>query len=402
MANKEHVALLKERVNGWNQWRRENSEIRPDLGRANLNGVDLTEANLSGANLSDADLHEATLHEATLRGADLRRTNLNKANLSSADLNEATLREATLRGADLSNADLGGADLIKATLNNADLGGAKLSGANIIEANLSNAHLDGADFSNADLSQIVFGNSSLSKVSGLDTCNYYGPSSIDNRTFRRSGPLPVEFLRGCGLDDWEIEATKLYDSSLSAAQVADILDGLHHKRTDNPIQYYSAFISYSHADKDFARYLHDTLQDKGIRCWLDEHQMLPGDDIYEQIDRGIRLWDKVLLCCSKASLTSWWVDNEIDTAFEKERILMRERSQKVLALIPLDLDGYLYSDEWKSSGKERQVKSRIAANFAGWKPDTRDGDTFDAELKRLERARRTGDGGREPSPEARI
>jgi hypothetical protein len=29
-------------------------------------------------------------------------------------------------------------------------------------------------------------------------------------------------------------------------------------------------------DKLFARRLHDTLQGRGIRCWLDEKQMLPG------------------------------------------------------------------------------------------------------------------------------
>jgi hypothetical protein len=28
---------------------------------------------------------------------------------------------------------------------------------------------------------------------------------------------------------------------------------------------------------------------------LDEKPMLPGDDIYERVDRGIRLWDKVML-----------------------------------------------------------------------------------------------------------
>ena len=69
----------------------------------------------------------------------------------------------------------------------------------------------------------------------------------------------------------------------------------------NPIEFYSCFISYAHEDKLFARRLHDALQGRGVRCWLDEKQMLPGDDIYEQVDRGIRLWDKVLLCCSRHS-----------------------------------------------------------------------------------------------------
>ena len=42
------------------------------------------------------------------------------------------------------------------------------------------------------------------------------------------------------------------------------------------------FYSYSHADKSFARRLHDGLQGRGIRCWLDEHQMVPGQDIYAE------------------------------------------------------------------------------------------------------------------------
>ncbi len=34
-----------------------------------------------------------------------------------------------------------------------------------------------------------------------------------------------------------------------------------------------------------------------------EHDLLPSDNLYDQIDRGIKLWDKMLLCCSKAALT---------------------------------------------------------------------------------------------------
>ena len=95
-----------------------------------------------------------------------------------------------------------------------------------------------------------------------------------------------------------------------------------------PTEFYSCFISYSHEDKAFARLLHDRLQGQGIRCWLDDHQLLPGDDLHEVIDRGIWLWDKMLLCASKSSLTSWWVDGEINRAFQKEAELMKERAKR--------------------------------------------------------------------------
>ena len=53
MADEEHVALLK-RGGGWNQWRKANPDIKPDLDGANLSGANLDGAYLGGANLSCA------------------------------------------------------------------------------------------------------------------------------------------------------------------------------------------------------------------------------------------------------------------------------------------------------------------------------------------------------------
>ena len=363
MANPEHLKILKQGVEVWNRWRKENPEVRPDLKEACLDGCRLARANLRGANL----------HRAILAGA-----RLDHANLISADLD----------GAHLSNARLGGANLTDASLMHANLDGSHLAGANLHGTYLHGAYLVGTELAGTHFDGAIFGwtaiaDADLSRSYGLEAVDHDGPSNIATSTLERTAARLVKDASRKS----EIEAF------LQGAGVSEDYLRIFRLSIEEPPEVYSCFISYSHSDKDFARRLHDQLQARGVRCWLDEHDLKPGDRILDVVNDAIRLHDKILLCCSEASLNSWWVKDEIRKAQE------RERKEGRLIIIPLNLDGYLF--EWED-GLASDLTSRLAADFTGWEHDNA---KFEEQFERVVRALRTdqgagaGGGGVEPVAE---
>ena len=285
MANDEHVAMLKKGVEAWNKWRIE-SRTTPDRAAADLLGADLAGAYLYGADLTGPDL----------AGADLAGANLGGADLGGADLTGADLAGANLRGARLSGANLA----------EANLRGARLGGANLVGASLY-----GADLTGTVLHVTAFGSTLLTNVKGLDHCRHGGPSIIDFLTLEKSGPLPVQFLRGVGLPD----------------RLIDYLPSL----LNEAIQHYSCFISYSSKDEAFAERLHADLQNNGVRCWFAPHDMPIGAKIIDALDEAIRLRDKVLLILSDGAIASDWVEGEVTRALDEER------TRKQVVLFPVRL-----------------------------------------------------------------
>src|SRR5579885_2002312 len=208
MADQDQLALLKRGVAAWNEWRKQNPQVQPDLSgavlaeadlkeidlrRVNLSKADLSGTDLRGALLDEADLSEARLIKAQLSFASLRDATLCKANLSGgaillqatmsfARLRESDLREADLSGANMRGADLSGANLEQAHLTSTDLRGANLSGAQchaarfdaarFTHANLSHANLSGALLEGANLSQANLSHALLSEA-GLDDAVLY-------------------------------------------------------------------------------------------------------------------------------------------------------------------------------------------------------------------------------------
>jgi hypothetical protein len=138
MADKQHVALLKQGSDLWNRWRQDKRGLELDLTQADLHGANLARADLRGANLGRANLSGANLRGAQLRGADLSGADLVGANLSGADLMGANLSKASLLGADLS-----GADLSRALLNAVNLSRANISGAEVTSVHWDRSRMRG-------------------------------------------------------------------------------------------------------------------------------------------------------------------------------------------------------------------------------------------------------------------
>jgi uncharacterized protein YjbI with pentapeptide repeats len=69
MANEEHLKILKQGVEVWNKWRKDNPQIKPDLGNADLGRVNLSNADHSYANLVIANFKKAELSGSHLSEA---------------------------------------------------------------------------------------------------------------------------------------------------------------------------------------------------------------------------------------------------------------------------------------------------------------------------------------------
>ena len=304
MANEQHLKILRQGVVVWNQWRKENPNIQPDL---------------SGADLIGADLNQA----------DLGRVNLSAANLTEADLS----------GANLTEADLSGAYLLRVDLSTANLTEADLSGAYLIRAYLNWTHLAEVNLLKATMGFSTFGYVNLSAVKGLDTVRHFAPSSISIQAIYRSkGNIPDVFLRGAGVPDTFI------------TQISSLVEKV--------IQYYSCFISHSSKDKDFCDRLYTDLKGAEVPVFYFPEDAKWGETVWGEIDRSIITYDKLVAVCSENSLQSGPVLREI------ERALQREDREGKNVLLPVRLDDYIF-DHWEHPRKA-DVVSKVVGDFQGW------------------------------------
>jgi uncharacterized protein YjbI with pentapeptide repeats len=347
---------------------------------AYLRGIDLSKIALPRANFTGADLFKARLSDCDLRGANFEQANLGLAlvensNLSGAVLAQACLDSASFNGSDLRNCDLHGTELywtdfVRANLRRAiltecrlrdvnlasavlveatmmrtryqrcNLAHANFQKADLFEAELHSCILASTDFSHCRISQAYISDTDLSKAIGLNKLSHIGPSSIGIEVlFESRGCIPAAFLIGCGVPNILVE----YMGSLTASV----------------IDFQSCFISYSSADESFAHRIYADLVGSGIRSWLFAEDANWGERVWSEIDRSIRLHDRVVLICSEASLKSEPVLREL------ERALQREDREHRDILFPIRIDDYIFSS-WDHPRKA-DVVAKVVGDFSGWR-----------------------------------
>lgn len=309
-------------------------------------------ARLDDEVLGLSDLHGASFREASLKHVNLGGTLLNDTDFSGADLTGASLRDACVHGATFIHTKFDGACLyhtwfMRPCFSNTSFKDADMKFASLRYAEFSHANLDGARMTGVQLDGTLFHDTDIRPLCSARRIAHLSPSSIDARTIMRSYSHPglQEFLTASGTP--ELFATYMIDCARAIGEPT------LHKMMQ------STFISYGGPDERFVRRIYDCLRANGVTVFFFPESARPGarlaDEIFDQIQRH----DRVLLVCSRSSLSRPGVLNEIEETLEREA-----RDGGASYLLPIMLDDYVLKD-WRRVKPElaKRVGARVVADF---------------------------------------
>jgi hypothetical protein len=88
-----------------------------------------------------------------------------------------------------------------------------------------------------------------------------------------------------------------------------------------------------------------------VRSWLATEDLKIGDPFRQGIDEAIRHHQKLLVVLSSSSVASQWVEDEVESAFEKEN---REGR---LVLLPIRIDNTVMESDkaWATKIRRRHI-----------------------------------------------
>lgn len=130
---------------------------------------------------------------------------------------------------------------------------------------------------------------------------------------------------------------------------------------------HDVFLSHSSKDKPAVRELAERLKRDGLRVWLDEWEIEPGESIPPKIEQGLETSRTLVLVMSRNAFASDWVTLERHTA------LFRDPTNEQRRFIPLCLDDAPINDalrqfayvDWRKKAADEYAKLLAACRPPG-------------------------------------
>ncbi len=107
------------------------------------------------------------------------------------------------------------------------------------------------------------------------------------------------------------------------------------RKRSRPPHRLRVFLCHTSDDKPAVRRLYRRLKDDGFDPWLDEENLLPGQDWDLEISRAVRRSDMIIVCLSRAAVVKrGYVQKEIKQALD----VADEQPEGTIFIIPLKLE----------------------------------------------------------------
>lgn len=137
----------------------------------------------------------------------------------------------------------------------------------------------------------------------------------------------------------------------------------HQKDSDSQPEQLRVFLCHASDDKPAVRELYQRLRHEGMAPWLDEEDLLPGQNWGEEIPKAVRASNIVIVCLSHNAITkTGYVQKEIRYALD----VADEQPQGATFVIPLRLEQcqvperlahWHWVDLFEGHGYERLVRA---------------------------------------------
>jgi len=343
---------------------------KTDLFKANFSGsnfinsiflgCDLCGANLNTATLSGCAIHASRMNEAVLCGAVFNEghildTSMEKANAVGAKLSMMTVAGADASGSHFNDALISQCSLQRINLTDASMEGASISNSLLLGVQFCRTKLAGCSFRGVKLADVRIVDTDITALCDAESSiDHTGPSMVDFLSIVKSirSPNLGRFLRKTGMPEVFVEYSIDCARSLDPGIIFSLFQ--------------STFISYGGPDEPFARKLYEALLRNGVTAFLFSEHGVPGEKLHQMMHKGVNEHDRVILVCSKASLLSKGVLNEIEETLAREA-----RDGGVSYLIPIRLDGYVFEAELEvvKPFVARALRDRVVADFEGTDKD---------------------------------